>query len=198
MNETKKIGSYADVFNKQKKAIIVDEMTINGGEQSSIVTIPLTNSGGSDLTLVLGTPLGSVSEYQNEELYSVITNHFLDNLDNLTADSVKRIINMNERMLRHPYLIGQIEVVTTDDATGVSQRSQKITELFVPANTIDSVRKGGAYVPQNTFITGASLLNKAKTFGEFYGIAYVIKAGATVNFNFYLGGIDTPQFALKS
>ena len=190
--------AYAGIVANAQKTIPVGELCANNGKQSSIITLPLENTGSNDITLVFGTPLGVVDEYQNEVLYPNIVNHFLDHLSDLEDEqSVKRLINLNARLVRKPNLIGQIEVITPDTPIGVAQRSQKITELSIPVNNIDSVKIGGAYVPQNTFITGAKLLNKAKVFGDFFGIAYVLKAGASVEFNIYLGGVDTPQFAIQ-
>lgn len=171
---------------------------LDDGKQSSMITLPLKNTGSNDITLIFGTPLGVIEEYQNEVMYPNITNHFLDNLSDLEdAESVNRLINLNRRLVRKPLLIGQIEVITPDDTLGATQRSQKITELSIPINNIDSVKIGGAFVPQNTFITGAKLLNKGKIFGDFFGIAYVLKAGAEAQFNFYIGSIDTPNFKIK-
>ena len=195
MQETNK---FAVIKARQKQAIVIDELSINGSEQSKIITLPLKNTGTEDITLVFGTPLGSIEEYQNVPMYNQIVNHYLDNLADLDGEeAVKRLLNLNKRMLRHPVMIGQIEAITPDDVNGIKQRSQKVTELTVPLNDIDGVRKGGAYVPQNTFITGASLLNQVKTFGEFFGIAYILKANSEVNFNFYISGVDTPQFAVN-
>lgn len=189
-------ANFNGLVNQAVKTLPICEL--NNDKQSSMITLPLENTGTNDITLIFGTPLGVIDEYQNEVLYPNIINHFLDNLSNLEdAESVNRLINLNNRLVRKSFMIGQIEVITPDTPIGATQRSQKITELSIPANNIDSVKIGGAYVPQNTFITGAKLLNKPKIFGDFFGIAYVLKAGASAQFNFYISSIDTPSFKVK-
>ena len=195
---------------KQDKASVgIDELKLINAINSDIVTLVVENTDTADHLLVFGTPLGVVEDYKNQAIYGQLPadSHFLDAMgttsieghlinDNLGADA-KFIKTLNNRFLRHPVIVSQTEVITSNDTLGNKQATEQFKKVIIPLNSAsDSSQSSGAFVPRYTEYTATLLQNGALIFGEFSGVIYKLFAGAKVQINFYIAGIDRPQFVI--
>jgi len=203
----------------EKLNYTIDEMKLVGRQNSTILTLLINNEGyldsespavlhKSDVTIGFGTPLNSRLEASllPDNLISDADKFWLAENSNVGVDFFKYLQDnigtnmdflklLNERFLRHPVLVRQIEVITADDPIGQKQKGIAIKRITVPYNSAsDSAVSAGAYIPLFTQYTAVQLLTKPIILGEFTGFLYKILQDASVQMNIYLEAIDQANF----
>lgn len=175
-----------------------DELEAIGASNSDLITMEITNTGATDRLIFLGTPLGVEDEYDKVPLYPSLGENMWTTPAEISDNQGANFpfLNLfNRRLVRHAMVVSQIEVVTDDTALGKTQRSQPVSRVAVPYNSADdSCKHTGKFIAQDTEYTGANLLAKATVLGDFNGIYFTLKAGATVQMNMYVAAIDVPNF----
>jgi len=203
----------------EKLNYTIDEMKLVGRQNSTILTLLINNEGyldsespavlhKSDVTIGFGTPLNSRLEASllPDNLISDADKFWLAENSAVGVDFFKYLQDnigtnmdflklLNERFLRHPVLVRQIEVITADDPIGQKQKGIAIKRITVPYNSAsDSAVSAGAYIPLFTQYTAVQLLTKPIILGEFTGFLYKILQDASVQMNIYLEAIDQANF----
>ena len=203
----------------EKLNYTIDEMKLVGRQNSTILTLLINNEGyldsespavlhKSDVTIGFGTPLNSRLEASllPDNLISDADKFWLAENSAAGVDFFKYLQDnmgtnmdflklLNERFLRHPVLVRQIEVITADDTIGQKQKGIAIKRITVPYNSAsDSAVSAGAYIPLFTQYTAVQLLTKPIILGEFTGFLYKILQDASVQMNIYLEAIDQANF----
>ena len=181
------------------------ELGLMGAEQSTKITIELTNNNAEAIIIPFGTPLGladDVGFYPNlngKLLSSPIASEWFNALADLVDNqgiNATFLQAINKRFVRNPIYVANMEIVTDDTALGQQQRRQSTTRLLVPYNSVnDSRSQQGYYKPVFTEFTGNQVLDsKGVVFGDFTGILYPLLAGSTAGFNISLQGVNVPTF----
>lgn len=186
----------------QSELVTVDEMALINRQNSDLLTLQIINTAPAppdrDITVAFGSPLGVAEEYQNVPLYASLTNFWLDHLNYLTDNQgaqVPFLRLINRRLLRHPIVVKQIEVITDNSAEGQAQATKQLTLVEVPYNSAsDSAKRTGAYVSKFTEFTATYLLNKIIPLGDFTGALYTVVADVDVLLNIHIAGISQPTF----
>ncbi len=181
------------------------ELGLMGAEQSTKITIFITNNDPNPVVIPFGTPLGIADEvafYPNlnpKLLATPVSLEWFNTLANLVDNqgvNATFLQAINKRFVRNPVYVSSMEIITDDTALGQQQRTQSMTHLLVPYNSVDDSRsRQGFFKPVYTEYTGNSVLDdKGVIFGDFTGILYTVLAGATANFNIVLQGVNVPTF----
>jgi len=205
----------------EKLNYTIDEMKLVGRQNSTILTLLINNEGyldsespavlhKSDVTIGFGTPLNSRLEasllpdnlISDADKFWLAENSavgvgvdFFKYLQDNIGTNMDFLKLLNERFLRHPVLVRQIEVITADDPIGQKQKGIAIKRITVPYNSAsDSAVSAGAYIPLFTQYTAVQLLTKPIILGEFTGFLYKILQDASVQMNIYLEAIDQANF----
>jgi len=181
------------------------ELGLMGAQQSHVITIQITNNDAQPIIIPFGTPLALADEvafYPNlnskllanpaaTEWYNAL-GLLVDN-QGVNATFLQAI---NKRFVRNPVYVSHMEVITDDTALGQQQRTQKVTRLLVPYNSVnDSRSQDGYFKPVYTEYTGNSVLDeRGAIFSDFTGILYPLLAGSTASFNIVLQGVNVPTF----
>jgi hypothetical protein len=183
------------------KVIALEELKIAGGENSTKITLQLTNAnGGVAYDMVFGTPVGIATEYTAVPFSSTLANIMFGGLGDISDQqgaSIPFLQLLNKRFVRKPIYVSHMEVITPNTALGNDQKSEQITRFVVPYNSVtDSASASGSFVPQYTEYTAVNLLDTGIILGEFSGFIYKLLASSTVKLNIFIKAIDTPTFTV--
>lgn len=164
-------------------------------------------AGGTSVLVPFGTLLGINGKTTNDALpeftgttglyqddaQAIPVNNLL-NIDDNFGNGSKFIQDMNERFFVRPALITGFEVITPNDALGLTQRAKTLTLVDYPAQLEDAKSNKGTFVRQFTEITSAQILEKSIVFGMDKGAVYELLSGSEVFINIYFGAVDSPVF----
>jgi hypothetical protein len=185
---------------KGMRVIALEELKVSGGENSTKITLQLTNTGIIDYTMVFGTPVGIATEYTAIPYSSTLTNIMFTGLGDLADQqgaSIPFLQQLNKRFVRNQVFISHMEVIAPDTALGNSQKSESTTRFVVPYNSVtDSASASGSFTPQYTQYTAVNLLDTGIILGEFSGLSYKLLAGSTIKINLFIKAINTPTFTV--
>lgn len=184
------------------KVMAVEEMTINGKTNSSIITLTLANASAvTTYDMIFGTPVGIATEYTAVPYATTLPAIMFTGLADLTDNqgaSIPFLQLLNKRFVRKPVYVSHIEVITPDTALGNSQKSESVNRFLVPYNSAtDTGSVSGSFIPQYTQYTAVAILDKGIILGEFSGFSYKLLPLSSVKLNIYIASIDTPTFMYR-
>lgn len=183
--------------------------SLKKGDNTDMLKLHMENVGlgGTAILVPLGTLLGingkgttdalpeftgTTGLYQ-DDAQAVPVNNLL-NIDDNFGNGGKFIQDLNERFFVRPVLINGFEVITPDNALGLSQRKNALTLVDYPWQMEDARSRKGTFVRQYTEITSAQILEKPIVLGMDKGIVYQLNTGAEVDINIRFGAIDSTVF----
>jgi hypothetical protein len=180
----------------------IEEMTVNGKTNSDKITMQVVNASAvNTYDLVFGTPVGIADEYTAVPYSTTLPNIMFTGLADLSDNQgvgIPFLQLVNKRIVRKPIYVSHIEVITPNNPTGNSQKSEPVTKFVVPYNSAtDNAAINGSYIPQYTEYTAVSLLDSGMVLGEFSGFHYSIIPLGDIKLNIYISAIDTPTFIYR-
>lgn len=159
-----------DLCVRETKSVPIDPAKITGGVEE-IVTLDLLNESGEDLVLFLGTPFGT-SDIVGVGGSPDGTFNFNAGGSDRTGASSAFLTSLCNRVVRRPLIVSKMSILTANDTSGLTQRSNRVTRKETNYNADQRDRAGLflRFFEENNYVVADALFSLSDDWGITYTI----------------------------